>query len=121
VQVVIWFSGLRGAIAFALAQNMPGPRRDLYTTTTLCICICTTLVCGGLTEPILDRMGMKTKGNASDLEVPIAQHVGHRGDAQPLRAWQLTGGLGGRLGGRADETWGVCACGRTSWIPTTAI
>jgi sodium/hydrogen exchanger 8 len=23
-QMVIWFSGLRGAIAFALAQNMPG-------------------------------------------------------------------------------------------------
>lgn len=27
MQVVIWFSGLRGAIAFALSQNMPGPHK----------------------------------------------------------------------------------------------
>ena len=35
MQVVIWFAGLRGAIAFALSQNMPGPHKDVYETTTL--------------------------------------------------------------------------------------
>ena len=50
MQVVLWFAGLRGAIAFALSQyvqmtlimldgcvcrDMPGTNRDLYTTTTL--------------------------------------------------------------------------------------
>ena len=53
MQVVIWFAGLRGAIAFALSQNMPGPHKDVYETTTLSIVIFTTVVCGGLTEPML--------------------------------------------------------------------
>lgn len=59
MQVAIWFAGLRGAIAFALSQNMPGPRRDLYTTTTLSIVIFTTVVCGGLTETMLSKVGMR--------------------------------------------------------------
>jgi hypothetical protein len=44
-----------------LTKHQTGPNRDLYTTTTLCICILTTCVCGGLTEPVLDKMGMKTR------------------------------------------------------------
>eukprot|EP00968_Pinguiococcus_pyrenoidosus_P017268 scaffold1704_cov246-Pinguiococcus_pyrenoidosus.AAC.8 len=59
MQIVIWFAGLRGAIAFALAQNIPGEHTDLYTTTTLAIVLFTTVVCGGLTEPLLGKMGMK--------------------------------------------------------------
>mmetsp|Transcript_595 Transcript_595/g.1294 ORF Transcript_595/g.1294 Transcript_595/m.1294 type:complete len:291 (-) Transcript_595:156-1028(-) len=60
MQVVIWFSGLRGAIAFALSQTMPGPNRDLYVTTTLSVVIFTTVFCGGLTEPLLSLTGMKS-------------------------------------------------------------
>jgi sodium/hydrogen exchanger 8 len=59
MQLVLWFAGLRGAIAFALSENMPGPNKEVYMTTTLSICIFTTVVCGGFTERILDRMGMK--------------------------------------------------------------
>jgi len=59
MQLVIWFAGLRGAIAFALSQNMPGPHKDVYETTTLSVVIFTTVVCGGLTEPMLRHMGMK--------------------------------------------------------------
>jgi len=59
MQCVIWFAGLRGAIAFALSQNMPGEHRDLYSSTTLFIVIFTTVVCGGLTEPMLNHMGMR--------------------------------------------------------------
>lgn len=59
MQWVIWFAGLRGAISFALSLNMPGEHRDTYISTTLCIVIFTTIVCGGLTEPMLDKMGMK--------------------------------------------------------------
>ncbi|RHZ13779.1 hypothetical protein DYB37_006098 [Aphanomyces astaci] len=64
MQVVLWFAGLRGAIAFALSQDMPGANRDLYTTTTLSVVIFTTIVCGGLTEPLLKQT--KLKAAASD-------------------------------------------------------
>lgn len=64
MQHVLWFSGLRGAMAFALSLNMPGENRDLYVSTTLSICIFTTAICGGMTEWIIDRMGMKV--NSSD-------------------------------------------------------
>ena len=72
MQIVIWFAGLRGAIAFALSQNMPGANRDLYITTTLSVVIFTTIFCGGLTEPLLTRTQMK-KGDFDDDE---EQHVG---------------------------------------------
>eukprot|EP00977_Amphora_coffeiformis_P021850 scaffold10022_cov170-Amphora_coffeaeformis.AAC.2 len=62
MQCVLWFAGLRGAIAFALAMNMPGPNGDVYATATLSICIFTTVVCGSLTEPMLTAFGMKMTG-----------------------------------------------------------
>lgn len=72
MQGVIWFAGLRGAIAFALAINMPQPERgpewnnDVIATTTLGIVMFTTIICGGLTEPILTRMGMKRPAGEDD-------------------------------------------------------
>lgn len=59
LQVVLWFAGLRGAIAFALSENMPGEHKEIYSTTTLSICIFTTVVCGGFTERMLTTFGMK--------------------------------------------------------------
>jgi solute carrier family 9 (sodium/hydrogen exchanger), member 8 len=59
MQCVMCFAGLRGAIAFALAMNMPGPNREEYATATLSICIVTTVVCGGLTDRVLTQFGMK--------------------------------------------------------------
>eukprot|EP00980_Cylindrotheca_fusiformis_P002919 scaffold678_cov98-Cylindrotheca_fusiformis.AAC.3 len=50
---------LRGAIAFALSENMPGDHKEVYSTTTLSICIFTTVVCGGFTERMLTIFGMK--------------------------------------------------------------
>lgn len=59
MQLVMWFAGLRGAIAFALSQNMPLEHRELYVSTTLLIVIGTTMTCGALTEPMLSYMGMR--------------------------------------------------------------
>jgi len=66
MQCVLWFAGLRGAIAFALAMNMPAPNGDVYATATLSICIFTTVVCGSLTEPMLTAFGMKMTGPQGD-------------------------------------------------------
>lgn len=59
MQSVLCFAGLRGAIAFALALNMPGPNAEMYTTVTLTICGITTVICGGFTERILGIFDMK--------------------------------------------------------------
>lgn len=59
MQCVLWFAGLRGAIAFALSMNLPGPNSDTYAAVTLFICIFTTVVCGSLTEKILTHFGMR--------------------------------------------------------------
>src|SRR5690554_728992 len=56
MQVVMWFSGLRGAIAFALALNIPGEDRSIWLTTTLAVVLFTTFFCGGLMAPLVRRM-----------------------------------------------------------------
>ncbi len=61
MQIVIWWAGLRGACAFGLALNMPGPNKEAYAAVTLSICIFTTFVGGGLTDAVLDKMGMKQR------------------------------------------------------------
>lgn len=38
---------------------MPGEHRDMYVSTTLSIVIFTTIVCGGLTAPMMSKMGMR--------------------------------------------------------------
>mmetsp|Transcript_15735 Transcript_15735/g.34794 ORF Transcript_15735/g.34794 Transcript_15735/m.34794 type:complete len:614 (+) Transcript_15735:141-1982(+) len=91
MQVVMWFAGLRGAIAFALSQNMPSEHKDVYISTTLGIVITTTLVCGGLTEPILSKMGMRVIGEraagaspGADTHVRAEHGDVDHGDLPPL-------------------------------------
>jgi hypothetical protein len=52
---VMWFSGLRGAIAYALSLHLEFEKetRQVIITTTLIIILFTTLVFGGLTMPIV--------------------------------------------------------------------
>jgi len=52
-QFVMWLSGLRGAVAFALAIDSPASTRDVFVTTTLVIVFITTFCFGGLTYPVL--------------------------------------------------------------------
>lgn len=59
MQIVMWFAGLRGAIAFALALNIPGENRAVLLTAALSVIIFTTIVCGGLTEKLVAKLGLK--------------------------------------------------------------
>ena len=61
MQFLIFFAGLRGAIAFALASTMTTKNANVVVTTTMSIIILTTVVCGGLTEPLLTRLNLKSR------------------------------------------------------------
>ena len=58
MQIMMFFSGLRGAIAFALALNLNTPNADLIITTTLTIVILTTVCCGCTTKYMLDKLDL---------------------------------------------------------------
>lgn len=60
MQVVIWFAGLRGAISFALSMQIPGEHKDVYISTTLFIVVFTTIIFGGLTEPLATYMDVRS-------------------------------------------------------------
>lgn len=55
MQFIMWFSGLRGAIAFALSLNLPfdNETRHIIVTSTLILVLFTTLVLGGSTLPLM--------------------------------------------------------------------
>ncbi|XP_035221159.1 sodium/hydrogen exchanger 7-like isoform X3 [Stegodyphus dumicola] len=58
-QHVLFFSGLRGAMAFALAiRNTLSDQRHLMLTTTSVIAIVTVIVCGGLSTQLLAWLGI---------------------------------------------------------------
>ena len=93
MQVVMWFAGLRGAIAFALSTGMPGASKDVYASTTLMVVIFTTIGCGGLTEPLLHRMNVKIQvlcaGGSSIFFSSLSRRLSSRGTY--CRAWEHPG------------------------------
>ncbi len=59
---MMWFSGLRGAMAFALAvQNTVSPARSMFFTTTCIMAITTVIVVGSLTTPALSLLQVTTR------------------------------------------------------------
>ncbi len=55
------------SLSFSCFQSMqmPGEHKDLYVSTTLSVVIFTTVVCGGLTEPMLSKMDMRHTTSSS--------------------------------------------------------
>jgi sodium/hydrogen exchanger 8 len=55
MQFIMWFSGLRGAIAFALSLNLniDDEVRHVIVTSTLILVLFTTLILGGSAMPII--------------------------------------------------------------------
>jgi sodium/hydrogen exchanger 8 len=61
--IMLWFTGLRGAIAFALALHTIGvtPNSNQIVTTTLVIVIFTVWVIGGLSYPMLKLLKLDSQ------------------------------------------------------------
>ena len=64
-QMMLWWAGLRGAIAFALSYDVEGPSGTAIRTTTLVVCVVSIVVLGGTTNFALEylkiRVGVSTK------------------------------------------------------------
>ena len=63
MQIMMWFAGLRGAIAFALALNMTTPHSKMIVTTTLSVVIVTTLFCSSVTANLLHKLNLTGHNN----------------------------------------------------------
>eukprot|EP00730_Choanoeca_flexa_P001767 TRINITY_DN10773_c0_g1_i4.p1 TRINITY_DN10773_c0_g1~~TRINITY_DN10773_c0_g1_i4.p1 ORF type:complete len:632 (+),score=128.32 TRINITY_DN10773_c0_g1_i4:96-1991(+) len=88
MQFIMWFSGLRGAIAFALAIHLPTTlfshqTRNVLITTTLVVVLVTIVVFGCSTVPLLHclrrrsdrRRGVRTLGLSRDATEPGASRT----------------------------------------------
>lgn len=116
--VVLWISGLRGAIAFALALRLPCPEQrgheeckntDLLVTTTISIVMATTLIVGTAMEKIMMRFAVielasplspgenMTASLGSDAHDPHDGHDGHHDDEEDEENLVPTGWLGQTL------------------------
>lgn len=77
---IMWFSGLRGAISYALSLhlNFSDETRHVIITTTLIIVLFTTLIFGGSTMPLLKFLRAEKKQKSSrrkkkDKEVSLSK------------------------------------------------
>ena len=112
---MLWFSGLRGAMAFALALEAAAERGDdgrAILTGTLGAVVFTTLIVGGLTTRALSTLGIGTRGShpATWTSATSATHEG--GPPSMSRTSSATasamerggGGDGGGEVGNDDES-----------------
>ena len=74
MQHMLWFSGLRGAVAFSCAHNFPNAHghRTLFATTTIMLIIASMYVLGALTVPVLRVLGIPTNCDVDDAGAVVA-------------------------------------------------
>jgi len=107
-QHMLWFAGLRGAMAFALAlRNTVTEVRQLFFTTTCVITITTVIINGGLTVPVL-----------TFLQIP----VGIRDDEQEellggngSDEMEISAGISGGNNGNFSSNGGKKSCVARIW------
>ncbi|KAI8811969.1 Sodium/hydrogen exchanger family-domain-containing protein [Cladochytrium replicatum] len=59
-QLMLWWAGLRGAIAFALAFEVGGESGNAIRSTTLVVCVVTIILLGGTTHQALMTLNIRT-------------------------------------------------------------
>ncbi|XP_022098662.1 sodium/hydrogen exchanger 9-like [Acanthaster planci] len=86
VQHMLMFSGLRGAIAFALAiRNTATTARQLSLTATLVIVLSTVVLCGGMTTQMLTWLKIRVGVSDEDTTQPGMQVVGSQQTEHDVR------------------------------------
>ncbi len=86
--VIQFFSGLRGAVAFALVLAMTGPSSSLYMTTTLAMVIATIGIFGTGTMPLLKLLRVDQihlNSHQKIMQNGLAKHCGPRSTALLVR------------------------------------
>merc|ERR1712137_599053 len=81
-QMMMWYSGLRGAMAFALAMDLRN-RTDngpIFLTTTLIIVLCTVILLGGFTTKMLELLHISMGDNLTESETPYVESWWQRFD-----------------------------------------
>ncbi|ETV80398.1 sodium/hydrogen exchanger 3, variant [Aphanomyces astaci] len=94
-QHMIWFSGLRGAIAFSLSLSFPLPFREQVRAATMVVVVVTVLVMGGLTVKLLNVLDIKrvpkeAEGDEAVLQASTKRHVLLKWDAKYFLPWLTT-------------------------------
>ncbi|XP_022094568.1 sodium/hydrogen exchanger 8-like [Acanthaster planci] len=86
MQLVMWFSGLRGAIAYALSLHlMFGNRtRHVLVTTTLIVVLFTVVFIGGLTMPVLKLIGPESGKPKKEVTLSKTEDLGSAVDTEHL-------------------------------------
>ncbi|XP_067928319.1 sodium/hydrogen exchanger 8-like [Watersipora subatra] len=74
-QFIMWFSGLRGAIAFALSLHLDigKDKRQVLVTSTLIIVLFTLLFLGGGTMPLMTILNKKKKKSRKRIELNLSK------------------------------------------------
>lgn len=89
-QAVLWYAGLRGAIAFGLALDFPTDNRPFIVSTTIFVVLFTTVVFGSATSPFLKIMDIDSEAARQEdlVEQALAREVKARQSHRIGRMWQ---------------------------------
>ena len=110
-QLVMWFAGLRGAIAVALAVQMPGPHKGQLVVVTVLVVVATIFLLGGSSKALLDRLQIQTsEPQGLDRELSNLSRRSHRRLRTEIND---LGTDADELNGSAAATSGVDAVGRS--------
>merc|ERR1712059_192610 len=91
--VIMWFSGLRGAIAYALSLHLEFEEdvRKVLVTTTLIVVLFTTIVLGGGTMPLMKYLetrsamgGRNRRRRKRDITLSKTRELGSAVDSEHL-------------------------------------
>merc|ERR1711915_1005668 len=93
MMVIMWFSGLRGAIAYALSLHLEfedQETRKVLVTTTLVVVLFTTIVLGGGTMPLMKYLerritpGRNRRRKKKDITLSKTRELGSAFESEQL-------------------------------------